>query len=54
MDKIRSIRKRYFEEGIGINKIEEETGRNRKTVRKYMDKGTGILRKRHQNSLHLR
>jgi len=38
MDEIKSIRKRYFEEGISIKRIAQETGRDRKTIRKYIDK----------------
>jgi len=37
MDEIKGIRKRYFEEGISIKKIAQETGRDRKTIRKQIN-----------------
>ena len=56
MDEIKSIRKRYFEEGISIKKIGEETGRDRKTIRKYMenDKQQRIKQRHTAKRIHKR
>ena len=38
MDNIHNIRKLYFEEGKSITQVSKETGNDRKTVRKYIEK----------------
>ncbi|PNT94552.1 hypothetical protein CDQ84_17910, partial [Clostridium thermosuccinogenes] len=38
MTQIKDIRKMYFEEGKNISQIARETGYDRKTVKKYLDK----------------
>jgi len=38
MTQIKNIRKMYFEEGKNISQIARETGYDRKTVRKYLEK----------------
>ncbi len=38
MDEIKGIGKRYFEEGVSIKRIAQETCRDRKTIRKQIDK----------------
>jgi len=38
MTEVHNLRKLYFEEGKSITEISKETGRDRKTVRVYLDK----------------
>ena len=38
MTQVQDIRKLYFEEGKNIAQISQETGRDRKTVRMYLEK----------------
>jgi predicted DsbA family dithiol-disulfide isomerase len=38
MTQVKDIRKMYFEEGKNISQIARETGYDRKTVKKYLDK----------------
>ncbi len=38
MTQVKDIRKMYFEEGKNISQIARETGRDRKTVKFYLDK----------------
>ena len=38
MTEVHNLRKLYFEEGKSITEISKETGRDRKTVRMYMEK----------------
>lgn len=38
MTQVQDIRKMYFEEGKNISQIARETGRDRKTIREYLDK----------------
>lgn len=38
MTQVKNIRKLYFEEGKNISEISQETGRDRKTVRMYLEK----------------
>lgn len=38
MSEINNIRKKYFEEGMSISSINKVTGKDRKTIKKYIDK----------------
>ena len=38
MTEVHDLRKLYFEEGKGITEISRQTGRDRKTVRAYLEK----------------
>ena len=38
MTEVHNLRKLYFEEGKSITEISKETGRDRKTVRVYLEK----------------
>ena len=38
MTELHNLRKLYFEEGKNITEISRETGRDRKTVRLYLEK----------------
>ena len=38
MTELHNLRKLYFEEGKSITEISRETGRDRKTVRVYLEK----------------
>jgi predicted transcriptional regulator len=38
MTELHNLRKLYFEEGKSITEISKETGRDRKTVRVYLEK----------------
>jgi len=43
MTEVHNLRKLYFEEGKSITEISKETGRDRKTVRVYLDKEIGMM-----------
>lgn len=38
MSEINNVRKKYFEDGMNISSIKKETGIDRKTIKKYIDK----------------